>query len=52
MCTVGVLELGFDCHFSMLYLCICSFLDRISDVRQPEYLPNEQVCYFLDFKYI
>jgi len=25
-------------------MCICSFLDRISEVRQPEYLPSEQVC--------
>lgn len=24
-------------------MCICSFLDRISEVRQPEYLPSEQV---------
>jgi len=34
-------------------MCICSFLDRISEVRQPEYLPSEQVlCQIQIFFYV
>ena len=36
----------FNCvcmEFICPFLYICSFLDKVSEIRHPEYMPNEQV---------